>query len=107
MLQPTAFLGVGQGRPLDSHDERSLQVGELAKHFDWTGPIGCGFPAAVMDGVVMTAANIDNSWIGENAEELISKVRPQPTHSPTALTTPNRLNLQCPSAAGDGSDQPE
>ena len=34
-------------------------VGELAKHFDWSGPIGVGFPAAIKpDGTVLTAANI-------------------------------------------------
>jgi hypothetical protein len=94
VLQPSPFLGVRQGEPLDSHDERSLQVAELAKLFDWTGPIGCGFPAAVVGGVVMTAANIDNSWIGENAEQRFAKVLPQPTHSPTAPTATNCLNLQ-------------
>ena len=94
----------------DTHRGRSLQVGELAKHFDWTGPIGCGFPAAVVGGVVKTAANIDNSWIGENAEELISKVRHPPLAHPHTQPNrshhhTNRLDLQRPSAAGDGRNQ--
>jgi polyphosphate glucokinase len=41
----------------------------VAKHFDWKGPIGVGFPAVVKEGVIFTAANIDKSWIGENAAE--------------------------------------
>ena len=30
----------------------------------WDGPVGCGFPAVVKDGVVRTAANIDEAAIG-------------------------------------------
>ena len=46
---------------------------ELVQHFQWQGPIGCGFPAAVQQGVIRTAANIDNSWIGTNGEVLFSE----------------------------------
>jgi polyphosphate glucokinase len=30
----------------------------------WDGPVGCGFPAVIKDGVVRTAANIDDAAIG-------------------------------------------
>lgn len=30
----------------------------------WDGPVGCGFPAVIKDGVVRTAANIDERAIG-------------------------------------------
>ena len=42
-------------------------VGELVHHFDWSGPVGCTFPAVVKDGVVLTAANVDKRWIGTDA----------------------------------------
>jgi len=45
----------------------------MAKHFDWKDKIGCGFPAVVQNGIVKTAANIDKSCIGVNANELFSK----------------------------------
>jgi polyphosphate glucokinase len=32
-------------------------------------PVGVGFPAAVIDGVVLTAANVDKAWINYPAEE--------------------------------------
>jgi len=48
-------------------------VAEIAKHFDWTGPVGCGFPAAVQHGIARTAANIDESWIGTHVAELFSQ----------------------------------
>lgn len=48
-------------------------VGQIAKHFDWQGPIGCTFPAIVQHGVVWSAANVDREWIGTNGEELFRK----------------------------------
>lgn len=48
-------------------------VKELVDHFNWEGPIGIGFPAVVMQGVVKTASNIDKSWIGTDAQKLFSE----------------------------------
>ena len=47
---------------------------ELVDHFNWSGPIGAGFPAIVSHGVALSAANIDKSWIGTNIEDLLSEV---------------------------------
>lgn len=46
---------------------------EIAEFFNYKGPIGCGFPAIVKNGVAMSAANIDPTWIGTNAEEVFGK----------------------------------
>jgi polyphosphate glucokinase len=48
-------------------------VAEVARHFDWKGPIGCTFPAIVKKGVVCSAANVDKSWIGVNGRKLLKK----------------------------------
>lgn len=45
-------------------------VAEIVKHFDWTGSVGVTFPGVVVDGVIMTAANVDHSWIGVDARKL-------------------------------------
>src|ERR687894_1332367 len=37
---------------------------EVVREAGWQGPVGCGFPAVVKDGVVRTAANIDKAAIG-------------------------------------------
>jgi polyphosphate glucokinase len=37
-------------------------------------PVGCGLPAPIKNGRLMTAANIDKHWIGLSAEELIGGV---------------------------------
>lgn len=47
---------------------------EIVRHFDWHGPVGIGFPAAVKHGIVKTAANISPKWIGLNANELFTQV---------------------------------
>lgn len=48
-------------------------VAEIAARFDWRGPIGCGIPAVVRDGVTLTAANLDASWIGTGARDLLAR----------------------------------
>ncbi|MER6946165.1 polyphosphate--glucose phosphotransferase [Nonomuraea sp. NPDC000554] len=50
-------------------------VAQIVKHFSWEGPIGVTFPGVVVDGVVMTAANVHHSWIGVDANELFGGVR--------------------------------
>jgi polyphosphate glucokinase len=45
-------------------------VAEIVAHFDTTGPVGCTFPAVVQHGIARTAANVDQSWIGTNAQDL-------------------------------------
>ncbi|MBO0872169.1 MAG: ROK family protein [Pseudonocardia sp.] len=49
-------------------------VREVLDHFGWDGPFGCTFPAVVQHGVVRTAANVDHSWIGTDAHELLRTV---------------------------------
>lgn len=44
---------------------------EVARHFDWHGPIGCTFPAVVKRGIAYSAANVDKSWIGTDGEAII------------------------------------
>ena len=48
-------------------------VGEIARYFDWTGPIGAGFPAVIQHGVARTAANIHKGWINTDAAALFSE----------------------------------
>jgi polyphosphate glucokinase len=45
-------------------------VEEIARHFKWKGGLGCTMPARVRRGVVETAANIDPSWVGVDAQKL-------------------------------------
>ena len=54
---------------------------EVARHFSWSGPIGCGFPAVIKQGVVYTAANVSPRWIGTNGQQMLELA----TGSPVAL----------------------
>ena len=45
----------------------------IADH-DWTGPVGITVPGVVLDGAVVTAANIDSHWVGFDAREHFSRV---------------------------------
>lgn len=47
-------------------------VDELVVRHGWTGPVGICMPSVVQHGIVRTAANIDPSWIGADADELFS-----------------------------------
>jgi len=49
-------------------------MGDIVSHFDWQGPVGCGFPSSVKNGVVLTAANISKKWVGFNLEEALREM---------------------------------
>lgn len=51
----------------------SSAVRELVHEFAWKGPIGCALPAVVQRGVVRTAANISQKWLGVQAPQLFRK----------------------------------
>jgi polyphosphate glucokinase len=51
----------------------SATVAEVAAHFSWHGPIGCGFPAAIRGGKVRTAGHVAKAWIGCEAEKLFQE----------------------------------
>ena len=59
-------------------DAVAAVVTQLVKHFNWSGAIGCTFPAIVRHGVTMTAANVDKSWIGVQAEQLFAAATGNP-----------------------------
>lgn len=46
---------------------------KVVEHFNYKGPIGCGFPAVMKKGIAYTASNIHKDWIGTNAAQLFSK----------------------------------
>jgi len=49
-------------------------INEITKYFNWSGKVGCGFPAVIQNGVIKTASNIDKSCIGIDANKLFSEV---------------------------------
>jgi polyphosphate glucokinase len=47
-------------------------IAAVVNEFGWSGPLGVTYPGVVTHGVVQTAANVDKSWIGANARDIIS-----------------------------------
>ncbi|HVN51136.1 MAG TPA: ROK family protein [Acidimicrobiales bacterium] len=48
-------------------------VGQISRQLSWTGPIGVTFPGVVKRGVIHTAANVDDSWVGLHASGVFAK----------------------------------
>ncbi len=55
-------------------------VREVARFFNWEGPIGCTFPAIVKNGIMHSAANVDDAWIGTNGQALFEEATGLPVH---------------------------
>jgi len=53
-------------------------VAEVAGSFDTQGAVGITFPAIVQHGLIGSAANVDESWIGIQADDLFSNVLGRP-----------------------------
>jgi polyphosphate glucokinase len=49
-------------------------VAGIVDHFSVPGPVGCTFPAVVRRGVTLSAANVDEAWIGTDADALFESV---------------------------------
>lgn len=47
---------------------------KIVKKFDWNGPIGCAFPAAIRKGIVLSADRVHEAWIDADAEHLFSEI---------------------------------
>ncbi|MEW6402635.1 MAG: polyphosphate--glucose phosphotransferase [Chloroflexota bacterium] len=47
---------------------------QIARAFNWKGPIGIGFPAPIKHGVALMAANISEKWVGTDADALFTQV---------------------------------
>jgi polyphosphate glucokinase len=61
-------------------DAMAPVVAELVGHFDWEGPVGVTFPGVVRRGVAYSAANLDKSWIGVDADALFTEASGQEVH---------------------------
>ncbi len=61
-------------------DDVAETVARVVSHFNYSGPVGVGFPAVIRGGMVYTAANIDESWIGAPGEKLLSKATGCPVY---------------------------
>lgn len=66
-------------------------VAAVVNEFEWTGPVGVTYPGVVVNGVVRTAANVDKSWIGVNARDVLGAALPG--HDVTVLNDADAAGL--------------
>lgn len=43
-------------------------IKDIIKEFGWNKTMGCGFPGVIKEGIVRTAANLSQKWLGFNLE---------------------------------------
>ena len=48
-------------------------VRQLVEHFEHHGPVGVTFPGVIRGGVAYSAANLDESWVGVDADALFTE----------------------------------
>jgi polyphosphate glucokinase len=77
-------------------------VAEVARQFDWQGPIGVTFPAIVRHGVTLSAANVDQAWIGTDAQALFGET----THCPVVVINDADAAGVAEMVFGAGRDMP-
>ena len=77
-------------------------VSQLVHHFGWQGPIGCTFPAIVKRGVTLSAANVDDAWVGTDAAALLREATGCPV---TVLNDADAAGI-AEMRFGAGRDQP-
>lgn len=77
-------------------------VAEIARSFEWKGPIGIGFPAPIKAGVAMMAANVSDKWVGTNADELFTKTTGCPSTTVNDADAAGLAEMKF----GAGKDQP-
>ncbi len=51
----------------------AVTVAEIVARAGWEGPVGITLPSVVTSGIARTAANIDKSWIGTDAQAVFSR----------------------------------
>lgn len=75
-------------------------LAQLVKHFDWSGLVGCGFPAAIQHGVVRTASNISNEFIGTNIDTLFTEISNCPCFNVNDADAAGMAEMQFGEGAG-------
>lgn len=59
-------------------EEMAKVFKQIVDHFNYSGPVGCGFPSIVKHGVCKDSANLHGVWNNLNIEELFSEATKLP-----------------------------
>lgn len=59
-------------------EDMAKVFGDIVKHFDYKGPIGCGFPTIIKHGVCKSVSNLNKGWLNLDTQKLFSEACGQP-----------------------------
>ncbi|MEE9361508.1 MAG: ROK family protein [Cellulophaga sp.] len=59
--------------PSRKPEEMAKVVAQIVAHFNYKGPIGCGFPTIIKNGICGSQGNLHKKWLGVKVDELFSK----------------------------------
>jgi polyphosphate glucokinase len=48
-------------------------IKKMVKSLGWEGPVGCGFPGIVKNGIIYSAANLDEGWMNFSLKNALEK----------------------------------
>jgi polyphosphate glucokinase len=51
-------------------EEMAGVIKQLINHFSYDGPVGCGFPTVVKNGICKSPGNLHKSWLGTDIDKL-------------------------------------
>ena len=54
-------------------EEMAEVVAQIVEHFNYKGPVGCGFPTVIKKGVCNSSGNLHKDWNNLNVEALFEK----------------------------------
>ncbi|MCG2461862.1 ROK family protein [Flavobacteriaceae bacterium F89] len=54
-------------------EEMAEVVHQIVKEFNYSGPVGCGFPTVIKRGICKSPGNLHKSWFNVNVTDLFSK----------------------------------
>ncbi|XCF07167.1 ROK family protein [Tamlana crocina] len=63
-----------------SPEDMAKTFNAIVQHFNYKGPVGCGFPTIIKNGVCKSTGNLHPSWMNVNAEKLFSDACKLPVH---------------------------
>ncbi|MBI5265606.1 MAG: ROK family protein [candidate division Zixibacteria bacterium] len=56
-----------------SPDMIARAIRGIVTNLNWRGPIGCGYPGVIKNGVALTAVHLSKEWLGLNVGEVLGR----------------------------------
>ena len=55
-------------------EEMAQVISQIIEHFDYEGPVGCGFPTVIKNGICKSTGNLHKKWKNVAVDKLFSEV---------------------------------